>query len=66
LYYLTIGYHIFDYATLYAATHPNIASATEFKLTDEEYSEFKEVLKAKNFTYDRESLKLLEKLKEVA
>lgn len=66
LYYLTIGYHIFDYATLYAAKHPTIVSATEFKLTDEEYNEFKETLKAKNFTYDRESLKLLEKLKEVA
>ncbi len=66
MYYLTIGYHIFDYATQYAATHPTIASAKEFKLTDEEYNQFKEQLKAKNFTYDRESLKLLEKLKEVA
>ena len=66
IYYLEIGYHIFDYATTYAAKHPEIASANEFSLTDEEYNEFKEQLKASNFTYDRESLKLLEKLKAVA
>ena len=66
IYYLEIGYHIFDYATKYAAKHPEIASANEFSLTDEEYNEFKEQLKASNFTYDRESLKLLEKLKAVA
>ncbi|MBR5532017.1 MAG: S41 family peptidase [Bacteroidales bacterium] len=66
LYYLTIDYHIFDFATQYVATHPTIASANEFVLTDEEYNQFKEQLKTKNFTYDRESLKLLENLKEVA
>lgn len=66
LYYLSIDYHIFDFATRYVAEHPTIASATEFKLTDDEYNQFKEELKAKNFTYDRESLKLLNKLKELA
>lgn len=66
LYYLTIDYHIFDYATEYAAKHAVIAPANEFSLTDEEYDEFKERLKARDFKYDRESLKLLEKLKEVA
>lgn len=66
LYYLTIDYHIFDFATQYVATHSTIASANEFVLTDEEYNQFKEQLKTKNFTYDRESLKLLENLKEVA
>ena len=63
---MTIDYHIFDYATEYAAKHSVIAPANEFSLTDEEYEEFKERLKATDFKYDRESLKLLEKLKEVA
>ena len=66
LYYLGMGYHIFDYATKYAAKHPEIVSANDFSLTDEQYEEFKEELKASNFTYDKESLKLLEKLKAVA
>lgn len=66
LYYLVMGHHTFDYATQYVATHPTIATAKEFTITDEEYEEFKNSLKEKNFTYDRESLKLLKKLKEIA
>lgn len=66
IYYLTVDYHIFDFITQYVATHPTIASAKEFSLTDEEYNQFKEFIKSRNFTYDRESLKLLKKLKEVA
>lgn len=66
LYYLGVKYQLFDYATKYAASHSEIAPANEFSLSDEEYEEFKEQLKATNFTYDRESLKLLEKLKAVA
>ena len=66
IYYLTKDYHIFDFATQYAAKHKNIPVVGEFSLTDEEYAEFKEMLKERNFTYDRESISLLKKLKELA
>lgn len=66
IYYLAKDYHIFDFATQYATKHKNIPVAGEFSLTDEEYNEFKEMLKERNFTYDRESISLLKKLKEYA
>jgi carboxyl-terminal processing protease len=42
---------IFDYATMYASEHKTIASAREFKLTDEEYSKFLAWLKDKEYDY---------------
>lgn len=65
VYYLMNDFIIFDYATLYARTHPTIASVADFKLTDEEYNAFKAFVKSKNFTYDRQSEKVLKELKEV-
>ncbi len=66
IYYLVKDYHIFDFATQYATKHKNIPLPGEFSLTDEEYDEFKKMLKERNFTYDRESISLLKKLKELA
>ena len=57
---------IFDYATQYCWSHKAPASVDEFKLTDEDYSEFKELVKSRKFTYDRQSEKMLKSLKEVA
>lgn len=65
IYYLMNDFIIFDYATIYARTHPTIASVADFKLTDEEYNAFKAFVKSKNFTYDRQSEKVLKELKEV-
>ncbi len=42
---------LFDYSTLYASKHPTIPPATEFVLTDEEYNEFANWMKGKNYTY---------------
>lgn len=57
---------IFDYATQYCWDHPTLASVDEFKLTDADYEAFKKLVKSRDFTYDRQSEKLLKSLKEVA
>ena len=57
---------IFDYATQYCMNHEAPASVADFKLTDADYKEFKEFVKARNFTYDRQTERMLKTLKEVA
>ncbi len=46
--------------------HPAIPPVEEFKLTDEDFEDFKTYAKEKNFTYDRQSTKALGQLKEIA
>lgn len=55
---------IFDFATDYKLSHATIAPAETFELSDEEYNKFKEYLKATGFSYDKESYKVLKKLKK--
>ena len=55
---------IFDFATDYKLSHATIAPAETFELSDEEYNKFKEYLKATGFSYDKESFKVLKKLKK--
>ena len=57
---------IFDYATQYCWEHPTLASVDDFKLTDADYEAFKKLVKSRNFTYDRQSEKMLKSLKEIA
>lgn len=57
---------IFDYATQYCWTHKAPESVEAFKLTDEDYSAFMSLVKSRNFTYDRQSEKMLKSLKEMA
>lgn len=57
---------IFDYATQYCWDHPALASVDAFKLTDQDYEDFKKLVKSRKFTYDRQSEKMLKNLKEVA
>jgi peptidase, S41 family len=57
---------IFDYATQYCWNHPTLASIDDFKLTDADYEAFKKLVKSRNFTYDRQSEKMLKSLKEIA
>lgn len=57
---------IFDYATQYCWDHPTLASVDDFKLTDADYEAFKKLVKSRNFTYDRQSEKMLKGLKEIA
>lgn len=57
---------IFDYATQYCWDHSTLASVDDFKLTDADYEAFKKLVKSRNFTYDRQSEKMLKSLKEIA
>jgi len=59
-------FKIFDYATLYANKHSEIADATSFELSDEEYEDFKQFLKAEKFEYKSETTEILEKLRKAA
>jgi carboxyl-terminal processing protease len=45
--------------------HPTIASADDFRLTDEEYTDFCEFVVKSGFTYRLESEKYLQELKEM-
>lgn len=66
MYYLAKDMLMFDYVTDYVIKHPSIPSVKEFVFTDEDYNDFKEFVKSRNFTYDRQSEKALKSLKEVA
>lgn len=57
---------LFDYATHYAQTHPSIAPAGEFRLTDEEFEEFIEYAKKEEFTYNKRSQEMLKMLRDMA
>ncbi|MBL7953102.1 MAG: S41 family peptidase [Flavobacteriales bacterium] len=56
----------FDFATKYRLSHPEIAPAEEFKISDALYQEFVDFVKDKNFSYDTESLEAFKKLEEAA
>ncbi len=64
IYYLYADMLIFDFATEWRNTHPEIAPATDFTLTDADYDTFKTFVKNKDFKYDRQSDKVLQTLKE--
>ena len=66
LIYLQESTQLFDYCVQYRAAHANIAGPTRFKLTDEEYADFCAYMKKHNFSYDRQSLKLLSTLRKMA
>lgn len=57
---------IFDFATKYRISHPTIAAARDFKLTDAEYDEFVAFLNGKEYDYTTKTEKTLEELKEDA
>ena len=66
IFYLINDDLIFDYATQYCWEHPQLASVDDFALTDKDYEQFKEFVKLRKFSYDRQSVKMLKSLKEVA
>lgn len=55
-----------NYGTKYCQTHPAPASVADFKLTDQDYADFKQMVKESDFKYDRMSDKRLQELKKVA
>lgn len=56
----------FDYATRYAAEHPQISAPEEFTVTDEIYADFKKSIDPKRFKYDRVMEEALKQLREIA
>lgn len=66
IYYLTFNPDAFDWVTAYTTKHPRIASPRDFRITDSDYQEFGKMLEGKKFDYDRQSLKMLERLREIA
>jgi carboxyl-terminal processing protease len=57
---------IFDYATYYRAKHAAITSAKEFRLSDEDFADFKKFLGTKEYDYVTQSEKSLEEFKKQA
>lgn len=66
LYYLATDTVLFDFVTEWAQRHDTIAPVEAFSVSDEDFEALKAYAKAKNFTYDRQSEKVLKNLKEVA
>lgn len=63
--YLYIKNLYFKYANRYILTHPSIAPASEFQLSDDEYNDFCKFVLESGFTYRLESEKYLQDLKEM-
>ncbi|MDG1331590.1 MAG: S41 family peptidase [Crocinitomicaceae bacterium] len=57
---------VFDYATDYYYSHASITDASDFKLSDAEYAEFKKYVLEQEFTYSTASEEILKKMKEAA
>lgn len=57
---------IFEYATMYAEKHAEIQPAGEFKLTENEYSDFVSFLDGKEYHYTTKTEKLFEQLKSTS
>lgn len=59
-------FHIFDYATDYYRQNPSITSATEFKVDEAIFQDFKSWLQERDFNFDTRTGRLLERLEESA
>lgn len=57
---------VFDFATKYAAEHPEIGSAEEFEVTDEIYDNFKKSIDPEKFKYDKVCEEMVKQLRETA
>jgi carboxyl-terminal processing protease len=57
---------IFDFATRYALQHKNIPDPASFTLSDNDFKEFLQFIKDKDYSYSTESEKLLDELKIAA
>ena len=68
LYYLQAdrNFYLFDYVTDWVYNHKTIPPPTDFVYSDEDYESFKKYLIEKNFEYDRQSIRALNSLKEIA
>lgn len=66
IYYLRASDQLQDFCTDYYNKHPQVAPAKDFCISDEDYNAFKEFLEKSDFTYDRQSFKVLQELRKIA
>lgn len=66
MFYLMTDFIVTDFVAEWSQKHKKIAPPETFVVTDEDFEAFKQYAKTKNFTYDRQSEKILKNLKEVA
>ena len=64
--YLQASDQLFDYCVHYRLKHKKIADPEEFTLTAEEYEDFCRFVKENEFTYDRQSVRVLGMLRDFA
>lgn len=64
-YYLENQFIIFDWVTNWTMKHKTIAAPESFTISDDDYNNFKEYVKSKDFKYDRLSERNMESLKEI-
>ena len=65
IYYLVNQDMVFDFATRYCCTHAAPTSIDSLVITDEDYADFKKLVIDRNFTYDRQSERMLKSLKDI-
>ncbi len=63
---LYLRYFIFDFATRYFWSHPDLKSPADFRFTDADYDQFKDFLISKNFSYRTSTEESLNELINVA
>jgi len=56
----------FDYANAYRSSHPTIAAATDFKVSDEDYAAFTNTLDGKDYSYSTNTERLIAELRTEA
>jgi len=66
IYYLTNDDVMTDWGTKYCASRTSYPLVKDFEITDQDFAEFKQMVKDANFTYDRISIKRFEDLKKAA
>lgn len=57
---------VFDFATRYAADHPQIVAPEDFEITDEIYGDFKKSIDPEKFKYDKVCEEIVARLRETA
>jgi carboxyl-terminal processing protease len=58
--------YLFDYATVYAKSHPTLPPASTFSITDADFSNFSKWLEGKDYAYKTETDIALDSLKSAA
>ncbi len=66
MYYLVNDIILFDFVTDWVQRHKTIPPVDEFAVSDADFEALKAYAKEKNFTYDRQSVKVLNSLREIA